>query len=124
MGHSLGLMKSIKEGKKFYNATIFDGSDDEGPVNINAFIGKQINEVKDVEESEDIDKTLLKLPAHEVQLAFFPLNNEVETSDYEMNIVFHENGVISRMLVKYEDFSVLQTLKALETTEGKGCNDN
>ena len=124
MGHTLGLLKSMAAGDKFYNATIFDGSDDKGPVNINAFLGQELQDPPEVEESEDIDQALLSLPARQIQLAFFPLEDEVAMADYEMDLVFHHNGVISSMLVKYADFSVFQTLKALEGLEAKSCDSN
>lgn len=122
MGHTLGLMESLKAGKVFYNATIFDGSDDEGPVNVNAFIGKPVEKLKDVPESQDIDKALIPMPARNVQLAFFPLKDETGLADYEMDLVFHETGVISEMVVKYEDFTVSQTLRALEKADGPPCD--
>ncbi|MCB1531859.1 MAG: DUF1849 family protein [Alphaproteobacteria bacterium] len=121
MGHTLGLLEQIKKNAKFYNATIFDGSDNEGPININAFIGKPVDRFADVKNMENVDKALLDSPAREVQLAFFPLDNDSATSDYEMDLVFHENGVISSMLVRYEDFTVTQTLKALEPLEAEQC---
>lgn len=122
MGHTLGLIESINKGEKFYNATIFDGSDDDGPVNINAFIGKAVEKITAIEDMKDIDSALLTLPAREIQLAFFPIQDETETADYEMNLVFHKNGVISSMMVNYENFSVSQTLKAIEAVESKNCD--
>lgn len=115
MMHSLHVIDAVKEGKKFYKSVIFDGSDQEGPVEINAFIGKSISPPAALNSSADIDATLIKSPARQVRLAFFPLNDPSATSDYEMNITFHENGVISDMLIEYDDFSVHQTLIALES---------
>ncbi len=122
MGHTLGMMRSLKAGKKFYNATIFDGSDNEGPVNVNIFMGKKVNALAEIEPTADLDTTLLNTPAHQVQLAFFPLSDASTTSDYEMDLVFHENGVISDMLVRYEDFSVSQKLVALERLDDDACD--
>ena len=115
MMHSLRVVEAVKEGKKFYKSVIFDGSDQEGPVEINAFIGKGISPAPALSSAADIDATLIKSPARQVRLAFFPLNDPSATSDYEMNITFHENGVISDMLIEYDDFSVHQTLVALES---------
>ena len=53
----------------------------------------------------------------------FPLHSESEVADYEMSIVFHENGVISDMFIEYDDFSVRQKLLALEPLES-GCDLN
>lgn len=123
MGHTLGLIEHIKKKSKFYNATIFDGSDNEGPININAFIGKPVDVVADESGADNIDQTLLSGPAQNVQLAFFPLQQDSAVSEYEIELIFHHNGVISSMLVKYEDFTVEQTLKALEKVQPEDCSE-
>lgn len=122
MGHTLGLLEHIKNNQTFYNATMFDGSDADGPVNINAFIGKSLGSIKNTQQSKAIDQTLLDADARNIQLAFFPLKSAEETAEYEMSVVFHENGVISSMLIKYDDFSVIQTLKALEPLKVSKCD--
>ena len=116
MGHTMNVAEKIKEGKKFYKATIFDGSDDAGPVEVNAFIGKPVEQpnLQQVEGSGMIDQKLIQSPARSVRLAFFPVNTPEATSDYEMTMVLHENGVISDMTIEYDDFSVSQKLIALE----------
>ncbi len=113
MGHTLAVLSNIKQGKKFFKSAIFDGSDEEGPVEINVFIGKP-QEALDIEDSSDLDSTLLNTPARRIRLAFFPLNKPSETSDYEMALTFHENGVIRDMIVEYDDFTLSQNLVALE----------
>lgn len=120
MRHTLSVMEAVKGGKKFYNATVFDGSDEDGPVEINAFIGKPAVSMADVEPTANIDTTLLNTKAWNVRLAFFPVINPEPMADYEMSMNFHENGVISFMEIEYEDFSVEQRLVALEKVE-KGC---
>jgi len=56
-------------------------------------------------------------------MAFFPLAMDSADSEYEMDIIFHENGIISNMLVEYKDFSVSQKLIALEKIKDNGCED-
>ncbi|MEZ5814864.1 MAG: DUF1849 family protein [Alphaproteobacteria bacterium] len=122
VAHSIAVAEKIKEGKKFYNAPIFDGSDEEGPVSVNAFIGKPVTPAQlESPPSKALDKALLESPARAVRLAFFPLSDQEAASDYEMNLVFHENGLISDMLIEYDDFSISQTLIAVEAVED-GCN--
>lgn len=119
--HTLSVLDSIKAGKKFYNATIFDGSDEEGPVSINSFVLKSEGFVPDEEYKKDIDETLINGESWKLRLAYFPLNKYAETSDYEMTIIFHENGIIGDMLVEYDEFSVVQKLVALESVDN-ACN--
>lgn len=117
MSHSLKIMEQLKAGNKFYTSAIFDGSDRDGPVEVNTFIGKPVNALANIEATSNIDMSLVNVPAHHVSLAFFPLKNESEAVDYEMSIVFHDNGVISDMFIEYDDFSVSQKLVALEALD-------
>jgi len=122
MHHTVKLIQNITNNNKFFNAIVFDGSDDEGPVEINAFIGDTKEAPKKLTENKAIEQSLIKVPARKIRMAVFPQNSENEISDYEMDAVFHENGVISDMLVDYDDFSVTQKLVALEKIEPTSCN--
>ncbi|MEM7679556.1 MAG: DUF1849 family protein, partial [Pseudomonadota bacterium] len=49
------------------------------------------------------------------RLSFFTQGAENPAlPDYEMSIILHVNGVISDMVIEYEDFTVKQTLIGLE----------
>ena len=129
MGHTLDVLKKIKEGKRFFSATLFDGSDGEGPVEVNAFVGKEYTyempqiPAKDNENESggDIDPGLVNTKVWDVRLAFFPPDSSDTIADYEMSVVFHENGVISKMEIEYDDFSVAQDLIAIQPVES-GCD--
>lgn len=114
MAHTLDVLEKIKSGTKFYNATVFDGSDTDGPFDINSFIGKKATYTPLEEYEENIDSDLIEKQAWNLRLAFFPLAQTEAVSDYEMSLIFHENGVISDMKIEYSDFSVSQTLIAIE----------
>ncbi len=114
MTHTLSVLKEIQAGNKFYNVTMFDGSDTDGPVDVNSLVLEEAHYELPKEHIEDIDQTLLDSKSWDLRLAFFPRNTFSETADYEMSLVFHENGVVTDMVVDYSDFSVKQTLRALE----------
>lgn len=121
MAHSLAVLRAARAGQKFFNATIFDGSDGDGPIDVNAFIGKVVDATTIVAASPAIDATLIQSPAWNVRLAFFPLASDEPESDYEMSIVMHDNGVISDMYVDYKDFAVTQRLIGLESVKREDC---
>lgn len=123
MGHTVEMVKQARAGKKFFTATVFDGSDEEGPIEINTFIGSKANAMAEVKPSKDLDMTLLNTPAWKVRMAVFPTEKPEEHADYEMSMIFHDNGVISDMLIEYDDFSVTQKLVALEKLEGEKCGE-
>ncbi len=121
MAHTVEMLKHAEQGKRFYNARVFDGSDEDGPVEINSFIGKEKDTAADSEERAGVDSTLIHAPAWNVRMAFFPAINPESEADYEMSAIFHNNGVISDMLVEYSDFSVTQKLVALERLDAEKC---
>lgn len=113
IAHTLRVLDAIKHNKNFVNAFIFDGSDAEGAVEVNAFIGKAVP-LNEIDQNTLIDPTLIKSPARRLRLAFFPANQDSPKADYEMDIVFHENGVISDMIIEYDHFTVRQKLSAVK----------
>lgn len=121
MAHTVSVLKAAREGKKMFIATIFDGSDDQGPAEVTAFIGKPVNAMARITPDAAIDTELLNSPAWQVRLAFFPLSSPESDSDYEMDVVLHDNGVISDMVVDYKDFSVTQKLIGLEPLPAVSC---
>jgi len=122
VSHTLELIEHAKRGDKFYTAQIFDGSDEEGPIEINTFIGKEVDGAKAAAGNSKIDATLLSGKAWNVRMAVYPVKDKEEESDYEMTMVFHENGIISDMLIEYDDFSVKQKLVALEKIPADSCD--
>lgn len=121
VGHTLELVQKAQSGAKFYSAAVFDGSDEEGPIEINTFIGKQATD-KELPKGDKIDASLLKDKAWHVRMAVFPQKDREESSDYEMSLIFHDNGIISDMLIEYDDFSVTQKLISLEKIAADSCD--
>ncbi len=122
MSHTVEMVRHALENKSFFTSVVFDGSDDQGPVEINTFIGEAVNPLQAIEPSTDLDMGLLNNKAWKVRMAVFPTISEEEAlSDYEMDAIFHENGVISNMLIDYDNFSVQQQLVALERIPASKC---
>jgi len=119
VAHTANVIEALLSGKRFYNAIVFDGSDADGAVEINAFVRK--TQPKPLNsDNTTIDKTLLEDGVSHVQLAFFPLAQpNAQQPDYEMDVVLHYNGIIKEMVINYDDFSVSQELLALEKIEHK-----
>ena len=118
MNHTLTLLKKAAAGERFFHSVIFDGSDDTGPQDVNIFIG-QSEQAPAVEGIDD--DNLLGNRAWNLRLAFFPVNAEMAAADYEMDLLAHDNGVVSDVLIEYPDFSVSQILKAVEKIDEPEC---
>ncbi len=119
--HTLRMLEEMHKGARFYSANIFDGSDEEGPIEVNTFFGEPVNAMQSIKPSDKLDMSLLNTPARRVRMAVFPLDGEEEESDYEMTMVLHDNGIISDMIIDYDDFSVRQSLVALEKINADDC---
>lgn len=121
-------IRHARAGDKFYNVVMFDGTDADGPVEVNTFIGKPATpeEIAAIRANSDkIDAHLLAAPAWHVRMAVFPLypKDGVDGSlpSYEMDLILHDNGVISDAVVDYKQFKVGQKLTALESFSPKPC---
>ncbi len=123
--HTSETVRHARAGDKVFNAVMFDGTDADGPVEINAFIGKKLDEkeLKKITDSNPkIDPALLSGDAWHVQMAVFPLKEEKAMAPaYEMDLTLHANGIVSWSLVDYKAFKVEQKLLALEKLPPKAC---
>ncbi len=124
--HTAEVIKHARAGDKFFSAAMFDGTDADGPVEINTFIGKKLtaDELKKIAaDNPKIDAGLTSGDAWRVRMAVFPLKEDKGMSPtYEMDLIMHSNGIVSWSLVDYHAFKVEQKLVALEKLPAKTCN--
>ncbi|MCE9508533.1 MAG: cell envelope integrity EipB family protein [Alphaproteobacteria bacterium] len=125
-GHTMDVIRHARAGDKFFSAALFDGTDAEGPVEVGTFIGKKAaaDEIKKIAgANKNIDASLLTPDAWHIRMAVFPLKDREESAPaYEMDVIMHDNGVVSYARVVYKTFSVEQRLKALEKLPPKKCS--
>ena len=57
MKHTLNVVEAIQDNQKFYNAVVFDGSDDEGAIDDSAVVD-EIVATEDIEPTSDEDATM------------------------------------------------------------------
>lgn len=124
--HTMEVVRHALAGDHFFSAVVFDGTDADGPVEIGTFIGKKVTaeELSKISSGKSkIDASLLTPNAWHIRMAVFTLKDEGEsTPDYEMEIILHDNGVISHAVVDYKTFVIEQNLTALEKLPSKKCN--
>jgi hypothetical protein len=124
MQHTFEILQRAKKGEKFFNATLFDGSDDQGPQQVNVFIGDAVDPASGVVLNKNIDKSLLTGPAHRMRLAFFNTDDDSGAADYEMDLVALDNGVVSDIKIIYDTFTISQKLVALENVALPACTES
>lgn len=129
MQHTSEILDRAKRGEKFFNASLFDGSDDQGPQQVNVFIGGKADATQGVHMNKAIDKNLLNSPAHSMRLAFFPSEDDAGSpgagaAEYEMDLIALDNGVVSDIEIIYDTFTISQKLVALEKIDIPACTEN
>lgn len=122
VGHTLEVARNALAGSKFFNATVFDGSDEKGASLANVFIGKPVNAVAELDPDPALDIDLLNGRAWRVRLAFFDAKGKEPEPEYEMTAILHQNGVISDVVIDYPAFTIHQELTAIEALPlAEGC---
>ncbi|MBU6235430.1 MAG: DUF1849 family protein [Alphaproteobacteria bacterium] len=124
MQHTDEILARARKGEKFFHASLFDGSDDKGPQQVNVFIGEAVDPMKNLKVTKDIDLALLKAPAHKMRIAFFPTEDDASTAEYEMDLVALDNGVVSDIDVIYDNFTISQKLVAIQPLDMPACTAN
>ncbi len=124
MQHTDEILARARKGEKFFNATLFDGSDDKGPQLVNVFIGTAMDPMKGLKVNKNMDLALLKSPGRHMRLAFFPAEDDASAAEYEMDLVALDNGVVSDIKVIYDTFTITQKLVALQGIELPACTEN
>lgn len=134
--HTLQLMQAVQHGPNLLFRKLFDGSDMDSGVSVNAVISKTpaAGKAEDAadklptqktadggEGKKAIDSKLLASPAKSVSLAFFANGGGDASPEYEMSFDLHENGVASSMLMNYGDYVLSARLLALEPLPPGGC---
>lgn len=124
-GHTVEIIRHARAHQPFFNGILFDGTDAEGPVEVNVFIGHKASaeEIAAIaRRSPRIDAKLLSKDAWHVRMAIFPLaDREGMSPTYEMDMILHDNGVVSDAVVDYQLFKVGQRLEALESLPETKC---
>jgi len=128
-GHINEILKHAKAGDRFFNAVMFDGTDADGPIEASVFIGDKLTPEqlkqhlpKVVQKGKTFDRALLSPNAWPVRMAIFPLvQKDSMTPAYEMDLILHDNSVVSYALVDYKSFKVEQRLTALEPLPIRKC---
>lgn len=123
--HSIEMIRHARAGDRFYKAPVFDGTDADGPVEVSTFIGKKAtaSEIKKIAaRHKKVDAGLLTPDAWYIRVAVFPLKDTAEMlPSYEMEMLMHDNGVVSDVIIDYGSFRIAQKMVALERLPAKVC---
>jgi hypothetical protein len=94
---------------------VFDGSDTQGPFDVNAIIGN----LKPVSQNAPFPQ--LNNVSWPIRMAFFPMESLEAEPDFEMSIDYHINGIAQSMMQGFKGFSLSGHLDSLEPVKAQGC---
>ncbi len=113
--HTVRLMDAARAGRRSLLRVVFDGSDTEGPYDVNALIGPP-----SPQESNPASP-LLEARAWPMSLAFFPVASADPAPDFEMRLNYHANGVAEDVVQSFKNFSLMGRLETIEALPRRGC---
>ncbi len=116
--HTLQLIAAARGGANHLSRVIFDGASLDGALEVNAVIGAP---VKAAAVAADGTGSLTAGPSWRMRMAFFPLNSQAATPDYEVGVRLFENGVADAFLLDYGAYSVAANLEKLEALPRPRC---
>jgi hypothetical protein len=120
--HMLDIIQNAKLGKNFFEARVFDGSDDgDKSLVATTVVGKQETPAAD---DPDAGKAgaFAKTPFWPVTVAYFNEKSKGdETPVYRMSFKLYENGITRDLTMDYGDFVLTGKLSKLDLLDVKAC---
>ena len=111
------LIELAKSGNRAGEAMSFDGSDADGPQKVTAFILPAKSDGEVLSGDED----LLKAKAWRARLAFFKLDTQASSPEFEITLRFLENGIVTRFEMIFDDLIVDQVLEDVVPASDVSC---
>jgi len=112
--HMLHLIAAAQAGEQRLSRVMFDGASIDGPLEVNAIIGKR-------SAAPTTGNELTRKVSWPVRMAFFPLQSQQAEPEYEVAVQLHENGVADHFLLDYGDFTVTAELEKMEALPKPKC---
>jgi len=115
--HMMELIDHAAAGDKIVARTVFDGTSDEGPFDVNAVIGP----VKPAKDDEKILPKSVDKPYRPMRLAFFNRNKNEMAPFYEMSADLMDNGIARSFVLDYGDSVIAADLERIEILAKPKC---
>lgn len=116
--HSLELLDRAEAGDRFYVASVFDGTSEDGVSEVSSVIGEPFAapgpEVR-------LLSPLLQRPGWSIDMAYFDQAEQTPEPSVELSVELLDNGVVRAMEVDYGGFAMSATLVFLEPIDQSSC---
>ncbi|HJN22430.1 MAG TPA: DUF1849 family protein [Rhodospirillales bacterium] len=118
ISHLAWLIDRAMAGERQVPRFLFDGADDEGPQQVFTFIGPKVTSSKN---GITVLGSLTDRPGWSMSMAFFPAGSPQSKPEYEMEVLQLDNGVTPRIVLDYDNFSVILDLQKIEAVPSPPC---
>jgi len=119
--HTIRLLRKAAKGEKLDRQLVFTGSEVEGAAPISTFILPQ----RPPKDGGVLQLPLGPYPVWPMKLAFYAAEGQAdggeELPEQELSMDLQENGVATRLVLDFGDFSLNGTLEKIEILEDAGC---
>jgi hypothetical protein len=115
--HMAALLADAGRGDTFINRTVIDGSFDDGPYRIAAVAGPRGTGPLQAADKGGLESG----PVQPVTLAYFPLQSNDETPNYEVTMSLYPNGVAKRLVQDFGNFTLSFDLVKAEPVTATAC---
>ncbi|MFC5755470.1 MULTISPECIES: cell envelope integrity EipB family protein [unclassified Rhizobium] len=120
--HMLDVIRNAKDGKRFFEARVFDGSDDgDKSLVTTTIVGKQETPVTDEADAGNAGQ-FARAAFWPVTISYFNENAKSDTLPvYRMSFKLYENGITRDLTMDYGDFVLTGKLTKLELLDKKAA---
>jgi hypothetical protein len=115
--HLAALLQAAARGETFVNRPVIDGSFDDGPYRVGGVIGPSKRARVPAGGAAD----LAAGPAWPLALAYFQLDSDQDTPDYELVMNVGANGVARHLVQDFGGFTLAFELLSAEPLAGPPC---
>jgi hypothetical protein len=115
--HMAEIIRRSQAGNPHFSAVVFDGASLDDPYEISALIG----EAPASNLSDEIKKTLGDGARWKARLAYFPVAKKAETPEYELSVLYRDDGIVETVRQDYDDHSIEARLRQIEILPRPSC---
>ena len=108
--HAALLVAEAEQGKHHVGKVVFDGSTLDNPFEISAVISNQMKTAAGMAERLH----LKQVREWSARMAYFPLLSKVQTPDFELGVRLREDGIVSKLIQDFGDYSIEADLDHIE----------
>ena len=122
--HLLDMLTRAENGEKFYEANIFDGTEDADRTLTTTVIIGDKNKAAAEGDDKTIGATIPGKDYYPVSISYFDAKSDKgeEEPIYQIGFKLYENGITRDLVMDYGDFSMTGTLVDLKVYDKPDCN--